>query len=279
MKKINGDNFDSFEKYKLYRNVYDILHPTISKKNISNYKVVFEDKLLPVLVFYPKKVSDLKKCIIMVPGSGDVTNGFNKYSEICRKMAYESDSLVIVVDYFTGRVKHPTTSNKVFKIIKYLYEELEKNGICSSNITIIGDSVGCIILNDAISKLIVKGVKIERIVFFYPVCRNSYKEYDWDEKYLSINFNLDKKVNSYLDKYFSKSDRKEDLLDNEYLKDILKVLVITGDMDIFKDDGMLLAEKHELKYKNIGFAAHGFLSSEDEEVELEVYKTLKEFVM
>ena len=55
MKIVNGDNFCSEEKYKLYRTVYEILHPTISKKNISNYKVVFDEKLLPTLVFYPKR--------------------------------------------------------------------------------------------------------------------------------------------------------------------------------------------------------------------------------
>ena len=58
MKKNIGDNFGEVEKYKLYRTVYEILHPTISKKNISNYKVVFDEKILPVLVYYPTKISN-----------------------------------------------------------------------------------------------------------------------------------------------------------------------------------------------------------------------------
>ena len=82
MKIVVGDNFGDVEKYKLYRNVYEILHPTISKKNISNYKVVFDEKLLPVLVFYPEKISNVESIIIYVPGDGKVNGCYGKYSSI-----------------------------------------------------------------------------------------------------------------------------------------------------------------------------------------------------
>ena len=38
------DFFTSKNTYKLYREVGELLHPVISKKNISNYKIVFEDE-------------------------------------------------------------------------------------------------------------------------------------------------------------------------------------------------------------------------------------------
>ena len=72
MKITNGDNFCEVEKYKLYRTVYDLLHPSISKKNISNYKVVLDEKLLPVMVFYPDKMSSSKSIIIYVVGDGKI---------------------------------------------------------------------------------------------------------------------------------------------------------------------------------------------------------------
>ena len=31
---------------RLYRNLYDIIHPSISRKNISNYKIIFNDKYI-----------------------------------------------------------------------------------------------------------------------------------------------------------------------------------------------------------------------------------------
>ena len=50
------DEFDLDNKYKLYRNLYEVIHPTISKRNISEYKIILKDDLVPIRVFYPKKL-------------------------------------------------------------------------------------------------------------------------------------------------------------------------------------------------------------------------------
>ena len=65
MKTTNVNSFDQTLKYKLYRTVYEIIHPTISKKNISSYRIVFNDDVLPVRVFYPKKVSNIRGLLYM----------------------------------------------------------------------------------------------------------------------------------------------------------------------------------------------------------------------
>ena len=57
------NSFEKGFKYKLYRTVYEVVHPTISKKNISSYRIMFKDDILPVRVFYPKKVSNINKII------------------------------------------------------------------------------------------------------------------------------------------------------------------------------------------------------------------------
>ena len=43
------------KKYKLYRTLYDIIHPSISRKNITNYNIIINEKLLPLQIYYPKK--------------------------------------------------------------------------------------------------------------------------------------------------------------------------------------------------------------------------------
>ena len=48
--------FEKEERYKLYRTVREILHPTISKKNISEYKIIVDDNLLPLRIFILKKL-------------------------------------------------------------------------------------------------------------------------------------------------------------------------------------------------------------------------------
>ena len=98
MKTTNVNSFDQTLKYKLYRTVYEIIHPTISKKNISSYRIVFNDDVLPVRVFYPKKVSNISRVIIYVPGVTEVTGCLGDYAEICRNISHETEELVIALD-------------------------------------------------------------------------------------------------------------------------------------------------------------------------------------
>ena len=283
MKIVVGDNFGDVEKYKLYRNVYEILHPTISKKNISNYKVVFDEKLLPVLVFYPEKISNVESIIIYVPGDGKVNGCYGKYSSICKKIAKETKSIVITIDYFNSTIKYPTVVNKISKLIKYLYDELNSNGYSSEKITLLSDSLGSKITSSVVTKLISKGISINKLVLLYPVVKDSYDNYSWNESLMSINFNLDKRVESYLKKYLSKVEVSCNLDEIVYYKDFPKTLVVTGDMDIFKEDGEALGEIVSKNIpgslcENIKFASHGFLGSNDEEVNRDVYLIINKFI-
>ena len=283
MKIVVGDNFGDVEKYKLYRNVYEILHPTISKKNISNYKVVFDEKLLPVLVFYPEKISNVESIIIYVPGDGKVNGCYGKYSSICKKIAKETKSIVITIDYFNSTIKYPTVVNKISKLIKYLYDELNSNGYSSEKITLLSDSLGSKITSSVVTKLISKGISINKLVLLYPVVKDSYDNYSWNESLMSINFNLDKRVENYLKKYLSKVEVSCNLDEIVYYKDFPKTLVVTGDMDIFKEDGEALGEIVSKNipgslYENIKFASHGFLGSNDEEVNRDVYLIINKFI-
>lgn len=284
MKHIIGDNFGDAEKYKLFRTVYEILHPTISKKNISNYKVVLDEKLLPVLVFYPDKISNIENIIIYVPGDGKVNGSFGNYSDICKNMAVEANCVVVAIDYFQSTIKYPTVVNKIYKLIKYLCNEFDKIGFDSNKITLMSDSVGCKILGSVTAKLINYNILINKEILFYPVVRDDYNEYNWNESILNLNFNLDKRVNNYLKKYFPKDKEYNcDLLEMGYLKDFPRTLVVVGDMDIFKDDGILLGEilvknVEGSSYKSIEFASHGFLSSKDEEIKREAHNLVGEFI-
>lgn len=285
MKIKCGDNFCEIEKYKLYRTVHDLLHPTISKKNISNYKVVLDDKLLPVVVFYPDKMSNSKSIILYVVGDGKVNGCFGKYSDICKNLAKKTNSIVLAIDYFDGTIKYPTVVNKITKVIKYLYEEFSNDGVDTSNIILMSDSVGCKIMGSVIVKLIDKRININKSIMFYPVVRDNYNNYKWNESLMSVNFNLDKNVNNYLCKYFPKDKEVNcDLLELAYYKGFPKSLIVTGDMDIFKDDGELffnnlISNNEGSKYFNIKFAAHGFLSSNDEEIMFETYKAINDFIL
>ena len=85
------------EKYKLYKSVREILHPAISKKNISNYRIILKEELLPIRIFYPKKVTSLEKVVIYVQGSSRVIN--EDYSSILSSLSTDLDRMVISIDY------------------------------------------------------------------------------------------------------------------------------------------------------------------------------------
>lgn len=279
MNKINGDNFCRDAKYKLYRTVYEILHPSISKRNISNYKVVLDEKLLPVQVFYPKRVTNMKKVILAIPGDGKVTECYGKYATIYKNMAIETETLIIAIDYFGKEIKYPTSSNKIFKVVKFLMEEFISNGILKENIIFMSDSVGCNILKDLLFKLREKDFIVDnKIIWFYPVCQNSYENFLWDEKYLSMNFNLDKRINEYLDGYFSKgrSETGNSLVIDEDSK--VKNIVFSGELDVLKNEAEEFSRDWKAEFVKVRVLGHGFLGKINSEGMKEVYSRVNDFV-
>ena len=116
MVKNVQDNFDSLIKYKLYRNVKDLIHPSISKRNISDYKIIFNDDLLPVRVFYPKKVSHMDKVVIYIPRDGKVTDSYGSYTLISKDLALKLNRCLISIDYFENGIEYPETIDKAWKL-------------------------------------------------------------------------------------------------------------------------------------------------------------------
>ena len=283
------DFFTSKNTYKLYREVGELLHPVISKKNISNYKIVFEDEIMPVRVFYPKKVSFLKGVIIFVPGIVDVTQAACKYGDICREMAIETDKIVIALDYEDEDYKYLNLVDKCYEMIAYLYDNLEKNGILEKNITLMGDSIGASIIG-TINYRNVKDKKfaIERCVLLYPVLSG---EYFADSQFLSISKNdkYDLLVLRNLKDYYLKY-AKDDLENSEVFllkrKDFsgfAKTLIITGNLDCLRDEGAYFSEVLtkagvDCSYYNLNFENHGFLKDIDMEMKKELYSMIKDFL-
>ena len=167
MKTTNVNSFDQTLKYKLYRTVYEIIHPTISKKNISSYRIVFNDDVLPVRVFYPKKVSNISRVIIYVPGVTEVTGCLGDYAEICRNISHETEELVIALDLDDiDSSSFLDVFDWCYRSFLYLRTELEKLGILDNNITLMGDSIGASTILGIVRK---SGTKDSRLVLFYPV--------------------------------------------------------------------------------------------------------------
>ena len=261
---INNE-FDEEIKYKLFRTVNEILHPTISKKNISDYKIIMEDDILPVRVFYPKQVTNIDKVIIYVHGNGEVTNCLGEYSNICKNFAIKTNSLVIAIEYDDIKNNYNDIILEVTNCIKYLYDKLIINNILEENIILMSDSTGCHITSS------IKDVPIRKRLLFYPVLGINYTKKDMKNE--EFNIGLIERIN----KYFSDFNiRNEVVLDDD---NVDKILVLSGNIDMLMDDiKKRVIESDKIRCVDIPFSAHGFLKDMDKELSSEVFTIVNKFI-
>lgn len=260
---INNE-FDKEIKYKLFRTVNEILHPTISKKNISDYKIIMEDDILPVRVFYPKQVTNIDKVIIYVHGNGEVTNCMEKYGDICKNFAVSTNCLIVAIEYDDLSDSYKEIVSEVEKCIKYLYDKFIINNIIEKNIILMSDSTG-----SHITSLI--KVPIKKQVLFYPVLSTKYTKKDMKNE--DFNIGLVERINKYF------SDYKEDTSINLKDKDLDKTLVLVGNIDMLIDDiKNRVGNNKNIECIDIPFAAHGFLREMDKELSNDVFTIINKFI-
>ena len=258
---INNE-FDKEIKYKLFRTVNEILHPTISKKNISDYKIIMDDDVLPVRVFYPKKVTNIDKVIIYVHGNGEVTNCMEKYSEICKDFSVKTNCLVIAIEYDDVTGGYDNIVNEVKKCIEYLYDKLIMNSIDNNNIILMSDSTGSHITSS------IKDISIKKRILFYPVLKTNYTKKDMKNE--DFNIGLIERINKYF---------KDLKVDNSVEIEDKESLVLVGNIDMLIDDiKNSISEAKNIKCVDIPFSGHGFLNGMDKELSNDVFSIINKFI-
>ncbi len=289
---MNRDNsFDSVIRYKLYRSVYEIIHPSISKMNVSNYAIVINDNFMPVRVFYPNKVSDIKKVIIYIHGISSITNCSN-YADICQRLAIDTKQIVIALDYEQlDTTNYLKVLEECYKLVEFLIKDLIRLRIKQDDITLIGDSVGATIVSSL--GMLFKDKKSRyniKEVLFYPILSG---EYNGKSKFESIDKNnlLDKNVISSINEYYDnnlkyKKDHKNKLvfpLLEKKIKTLPKTLIIVGNIDPLRDENIYYYQELEKNNSDselleLPFLGHGFLNKIDNESYSELLEKLIEFV-
>lgn len=271
--------------------MYEVIHPTISKKNISSYRIVLDENILPVRVFYPKKLANINSVIIFIPGEGRISNCYGEYDNIFREMAIKCDKLVIALDYFDEAIKYPYLFDKCYESIDFIFNELEKNKISIDKITLIGDSFGANLVTGITLKRIDNNKNIGfKEILLYPIISG---EYFGKTKFASLNRDgiLEKEdleeLSSFFKKYISNKKRLNDKyicpLKSKDFKNYPNTFILTADQDILRDEGLSLYEKiiasnDKCQYYNALFLEHGFLDFYDEEMKEDVYLKINEFM-
>ncbi|MBR3211052.1 MAG: alpha/beta hydrolase fold domain-containing protein [Bacilli bacterium] len=275
---MKQNEFELEEKYKLFRTVKDLLHPTISKRNISNYKIIVDEKYLLLRVFYPKKVSNIKDVIFFVPGEGSITECEGLYSDISSFLSKELDQMVISIDYEKTTNDMGQLLDKIYDTLAFIYKQLLKEGVTEEHISLMGDSTGATLVLNNIHKMNEEGIKVGKMILFYPVLSGEYSgktQYKSILENTSVNYNLVAKL-----KEFYKNCKKEFFpLTHEDLETYPKTLLLSGNGDPLIDEAKAFAEKNkEVEIKIVDFAYHGFLNTKDKEIQKDYLESLKEFM-
>ena len=283
---MKHNEFDIKSKYKLYRTVDGILHPTISKKNISSYKIIIDDSLIPLRVFYPKKVTDLNEVIIFVHGDSNITKSEGAYSHVSSIFQKKLDKLIISLDYEDyDNLLLDDLYDKIYKTIKTIYKSLKDNGIDFNNITLMGDSTGASALL-YINSLNDKDIKVNKEVLFYPILSG---EYNGNSNYKSIvdNTMFDLNLINNLKNYYNNKVKDEDINSSKYfaLKSDKKInypniLIMCGNVDPLIDEARdFVSINKNIELYEVCFGEHGFLNSKDEEIIDEYLDKISEYLV
>lgn len=275
MEYIN-DLENKFE-YKLYSNVEKIMHPTISKRNISSYKIVLDEKIVPVKVFYPERVSQLNDIIIYVHGISFISGCGNHYSNICEDLAIKTNRLVIAIDFDENK-RYLDVLDDCISCVKYLVDKFNNLKINNSHITLVGDSVGATIVLGINKRLDLK----LKCIIINPILSGNYFD--------DVNIDKNDKVNSNLvcnlKKYYNsslkyKKNYKDPLvfpLLDKTVEKMNNLFVITSENDYLKDEAIKYSEMVESGFLELPIVSHGFLKNMDLDIRNIFYTKILEFL-
>ncbi len=270
------------KNYKLYRTVYDIIHPSISKKNISNYSIILDEEIAPIRAFYPKKLTEDTKIIIFLPSSKAIMDDDINYAKVCKEISFECNSIVIGIAYKnTIEDKFNIGLEECYKTIKYLYEQLKKIGIKSKDIILMGESIGANIINGIIEKNKDNELNINKVIQVSPIIENPLDIEKTEVNVIQLN-----KFKEFFDNYIEEKDYTNPLVFpiniNEY-SNYPKTLIFAGAADpiyekINKFNEKLDKNKVKTELVKITFADHNVLGNNDEDIKDEVFKKINEYL-
>ncbi len=271
------NEFDNDTKYRLFRTIREILHPTISKRNISDYKIILSDDILPIRVFYPKKISEIDNIILYIHGNGKVTSCHGEYSRICKELSNKLNKLVIGIEYEEDDKPYKDLLMDIEATVDYIYDGLEKNDKSSDKIVLMGDSTGCTMIEYLHTKKI--GLKINKEILCYPILSlniEDIRKFPSVDKNREFNPQLVRRLEEYYNQIEYKDNYKDLMKDNN-----INTLVLIGSVDSLSDyikDYFSLKDPKTYKLLELPFANHGFLRKMDQELSEEFYKEINDFI-
>jgi acetyl esterase/lipase len=226
---------------------------------------------VPVRIYHPDPERQLP-VLIYFHGGGHMAGGITVYDPVCRRLAWETEHIVISVDYrLAPECRYPAGITDAVTVVKNIWKVLETRQLRHSrSLSIGGDSAG-----GAIAATVAhycrhdKEVEIRRQILIYP-------SLDYTMHFASIELNGEgyllqqEKIVWFFNNYFEEgTDRKQaSPLYMELDGRMPDSLVITAEFCPLRDEGLAYVEKLQaggLRAENLHFEdmIHIFLNLED----------------
>ena len=215
------------------------------------------------LRFYtPREPTGLFPVLVWLHGGGHVVGSLDSYDAVCRTLALQADCIVVSVDYrLAPEAKFPAGVKDSFAALTWVGRHAEEFGGDPARIAIGGDSAGGNLA--AVCAILARDEGFPQLAFqllVYP--RTAPHEelpshYEFAEGHMLTRKTILWFHNHYLKSDENRTDFRYAPLIAEDLSRLPPALVIVGECDPLRDDGIAYADR---------------LKSEGNEVELAVYQ-------
>ena len=249
-------------------NKIDILLDKNDHRHFQEKYLNESDRILYRL-YIPKNDMKYNNVLVWFHGGGFVIGNIRSEDEICSKISYKTNTIVVNVNYgLSPENKFPVAINDGINSLNWVYKNIEKYKGNKDNIYIAGESAGG---NIAVSIVPELSFKLKGVISIYPPLQvfsfsNSHWKYANYNGFFLLNHLL-RIYSSYFSNLFedAKDDRASPVLMNENkIKKFPKTLLILAKYDILFDEGIKFSEI--LKKNNISTEVktypdiHGFFN-------------------
>ena len=206
-----------------------------------------------IRVIRPKNNHDKLPAIIYIHGGGWILGDKEVYDMPSKKLANETNSVVIFVNYTKSpEAKYPTALNQIYGVLRYIFDNHDEFNIFQDKIAIVGDSAGGnMAAATAIRAKKENGPKIVCQVLIYPVTDADMNTKSYDDC-KNGPWLTKKAMEWFFDAYAPDKKLRNSLYvtplkaEIEDLTGLPPAIIITDENDILRDEGEAYARKLDM---------------------------------
>jgi len=258
---INGSKGKSIERF--------MDEPAMDMHSVVDREIPGRDGPIPIRIYQSVKGENLP-VIMYYHGGGFVISSIETHDKICRRLARDSEAIVISVEYrLAPEHKYPAAVHDCYDATTWASEHASELHGDPTKLVVMGDSAGGN-LAAVVSMMArdLRGPKIAQQVLIYPVTDGTMSSPSIDKN--GMGYLLTKDLMKWFVNHYKRSDKDlhEPYFSPLLAKDLSNLppaYVMTAEYDPLLDEGKLYADRlkeagNKVVYKNYEGMIHAFIS-------------------